>query len=99
RQRRGRGGEEVRTSRDRLAVPAALALAAAPTLFAQTAAIPDDPEKLVFKPIVYTPRAAKDYRVVLHNGMVVYIAEDPAPPLVNVDLTIGTGTYPAPARQ
>jgi zinc protease len=84
----------VRTHRPVVAV--VLALAAAP-LFAQQAAIPDRPDKLVFKPIVYTPPVAKDYRVVLKNGMVVYVAEDPTLPLVNIDLTIRTGSYLEPA--
>ena len=63
-----------------LAVFGMSAAAAAP-LTAQTAAIPDNPEKLVFAPIAYTPPVARDYRVVLKNGMVVYIAEDPTLPL------------------
>ena len=58
-----------------------------------TPAIPDDPEKLTFKPIVYTPPVAKDYRVVLKNGMVVYIAEDPTLPLVNLDFTVRAGLF------
>jgi len=88
----------VKTARLRLGLFAALALAAAPALPAQTtAAIPDDPEKLTFKPIVYTPPEAKDYRVVLKNGMVVYIAEDPALPLVNIDLTMRTGSWLEPS--
>ncbi len=60
-------------------------------------AIPDNPEKLVFKPIVYTPPAAKDFRVVLQNGMVVYVAEDPTLPLVNIELTIRAGSWLEPA--
>jgi predicted Zn-dependent peptidase len=64
---------------------------------AQSTAIPDNPEKLVFTPIAYTPPVAKDYRVVLKNGMVVYIAEDPTLPLVNIDLTVRTGGYLDPA--
>jgi len=84
----------VRTHRAGFAL--VLALAAAP-LSAQAPAIPDSPEKLVFKPIVYTPPQAKDYRVVLKNGMVVYIAEDPTLPLVNIDLTVRTGSYLEPA--
>src|SRR5262249_50253792 len=57
------------------------------------AGIPDDPEKLVFKPIVYSPPDAKDYRVVLKNGMVVYVAEDPTLPLVNIDLFFRAGAW------
>ena len=79
-----------------LAVFGMSAAAAAP-LTAQTAAIPDNPEKLVFAPISYTPPVARDYRVVLKNGMVVYIAEDPTLPLVNIELTLRTGSYLVPA--
>ena len=78
-----------------LAVFGMSAAAAAP-LTAQTAAIPDNPEKLVFAPIAYTPPVARDYRVVLKNGMVVYIAEDPTLPLVNIELTLRTGSYLVP---
>jgi predicted Zn-dependent peptidase len=79
-----------------LAILATAASAAAPAV-AQPSAIPDHPDKLVFAPIVYTPPSAKDYRVVLKNGMVVYIAEDPTLPLVNVELTLRTGSYLDPA--
>jgi zinc protease len=60
-------------------------------------AIPDHPDKLTFKPITYTPPRAPDHRVVLKNGMVVFIAEDPTLPLVNVALTIRTGSWLEPA--
>ncbi len=79
-----------------LAILATAASAAAPAA-AQQAAIPDQPDKLVFAPIVYTPPSAKDYRVVLKNGMVVYIAEDATLPLVNIELTLRTGSYLEPA--
>ena len=78
------------------AVLALLALAAAP-VSAQAPAIPDHPEKLTFEPIAYTPPQARDHRVVLKNGMVVFIAEDPTLPLVNIALTVRTGSYLEPA--
>ncbi len=71
----------------------ALVLAAAPA----AAQIPDHPDKLVFRPIAYTPPKAGDHRVVLGNGMVVFIAEDPTLPLVNVSLLVRTGAYLEPA--
>jgi len=86
----------VKTSRLALTL-AVFGMAAAAPLTAQTAAIPDNPEKLVFAPIAYTPPVARDYRVVLKNGMVVYIAEDPTLPLVNIELTLRTGSYLVPA--
>jgi hypothetical protein len=81
----------------RLALTLAVLAAAAAPLAAQAPAIPDNPEKLVFAPIAYAPPAAKDYRVVLKNGMVVFIAEDPTLPLVNIELTLRTGSYLVPA--
>lgn len=87
----------MRTDRARLASVALFALAGAVPAVAQTAAIPDHPDKLTFTPIVYTPPRAADDRVVLKNGLVVYVAEDPTLPLVNIDLTIRTGSYLDPA--
>ncbi len=75
---------------------AALALAAAAPAFAQPA-IPASPDQLTFKPIAYEPPKANDYRVVLKNGMVVYIAEDPTLPLVNMSFYVRTGSYLDPA--
>ncbi|HUG52655.1 MAG TPA: pitrilysin family protein [Vicinamibacteria bacterium] len=63
---------------------------------AQSPPIPDHPDTLTFAPIAYTPPSAKDYRVVLKNGMVVSIAEDPTLPLVNIGLTVRTGSYLEP---
>ena len=74
----------------------AVALSAAPVA-AQPPAIPDHPDKLQFQPISFTPPRAADHRVVLKNGMVVFIAEDPTLPLVNIALTVRTGSYLEPA--
>ncbi len=79
---------------NRAAALALLAVLPATPLAAQ--AIPDNPDKLVFQPIAYAPPVAKDYRVVLKNGMVVYIAEDRALPLVNIALTMRTGSWLEP---
>jgi len=80
------------------AICAAAALTAGPAASAlQAQAIPDHPSKLTFQPIAFTPPRAADHRVVLKNGMVVYIAEDKTLPLVNVALTIRTGGYLEPA--
>ncbi len=76
------------------ALAAILVLATAPaTAQAPATAIPDHPDKLTFRPIAFQPPRAADHRVVLKNGMVVYIAEDRTLPLVNVALTIRTGAY------
>ena len=72
----------------------AAAVQAAPArAAAQAPAIPANPEALVFKPLAYTPPRAADHRVVLKNGMVVFIAEDPTLPLVDIVLTVRTGGY------
>ena len=79
-----------------LAVALAVAtLPGAAPLFAQ--AIPDHPSKLTFKPIAFEPPKPADPRVVLKNGMVVFIAEDKTLPLVNIGLTVRTGSYLEPA--
>ena len=74
----------------------ALAALAASAAAALAQAIPDSPEKLTFPPIAYQPPRAQDYRVVLKNGMVVYIAEDKALPLVNVAVTVRAGSWLEP---
>jgi zinc protease len=77
---------------------AALLLAALlPAAPVAAQAIPDSPDKLQFQPIAFQPPVAKDHRVVLKNGMVVYIAEDRALPLVNVSITLRAGSWLDPA--
>jgi zinc protease len=74
----------------------AVSLAAvAPLAFAQP--IPAKPDQLKFAPISYTPPKAADHRVVLKNGMVVFVVEDPTLPLVNITLMVRTGSYLEPA--
>lgn len=58
--------------------------------------IPDHPDKLSFQEVAYTPPSAQSHRVVLKNGMVVFIAEDPTLPLVNISLLVRTGRYLEP---
>ena len=74
----------------------AVTLAASASLaFAQP--IPAKPDLLKFADVAYTPPKAADHRVVLKNGMVVYVVEDPTLPLVNLALTVRTGSYLEPA--
>ncbi|HET7747172.1 MAG TPA: insulinase family protein, partial [Vicinamibacteria bacterium] len=75
----------------------ALVLAAAAPAWPQAAPIPSHPGQLTFSPIAYDPPRAADHRVVLKNGMVVYIAEDRTLPLVNISLLVRTGSYLEPA--
>lgn len=72
------------------APPAGRAAAPAP------AAIPSHPDKLSFRPLHYEPPSAAAHRVVLRNGLVVFIAEDPALPLINVHLLLRAGSYLEP---
>lgn len=78
------------------ALAALLILGLAP-VSARAQDIPDHPDKLSFKPLTFEPPRAKDHRVVLKNGMVVYIAEDKALPLVNIGLTLRVGRFVEPA--
>ena len=64
---------------------------------AQGAALPVHPDKLVFAPITYTPPRAQDHRVVLKNGMVAYVIEDRALPLINIQAIVRVGTWLEPA--
>jgi len=60
-------------------------------------AIPDRPEKLAFKPIVYSPPKAGDHRIKLPNGISAYLVEDPTgQPLVNIRVLIKGGSYQDP---
>jgi zinc protease len=81
----------------RTATAALLVAVLAPATPAAAQAIPDHPEKLVFQPITFAPPVARDHRVVLKNGMVVYVAEDRALPLVNIALTVRVGSWLDPA--
>jgi zinc protease len=84
----------TRTNPTRLA---ALLLAfAGPVSMARAQEIPARPDQLTFKPLLFTPPSAGDYRVVLKNGMVAYVAEDKALPLVNIAITVRTGSYLEP---
>jgi len=76
---------------------AALLLACALVAPAAAQPIPESPDALKFQPLAFEPPRAKDHRVVLKNGMVVYIAEDRTLPLVSLALTIRTGGYLDPA--
>ena len=75
----------------RFAAVLALLVAAAPRLGAQ--AIPSHPDELKFEPIAFEPPEARDHRVVLKNGMVVFLAEDKTLPLVNVSITLRAGSW------
>ena len=50
-----------------------------------------DPQKLRYKPLKFT--APKAERVVLNNGMILYILEDHELPLINITAMIRAGSY------
>lgn len=57
-------------------------------------AIPDRPEKLVFKPVRYEMPKAKDFRVKLKNGVTAYLVPDPkGQPLVNLAFALKAGQW------
>jgi predicted Zn-dependent peptidase len=61
--------------------------------------IPTHPDALTFDPILFEPPSPEGHRHVLDNGMVVFIAEDRALPLVNISLTIRVGSWLDPEGQ
>jgi predicted Zn-dependent peptidase len=61
------------------------------------ASVPAHPDRLTFKPLSFEPPNPDAQRTVLKNGMVVYIAEDHALPLVNIQLLVRGGRYLEPA--
>ena len=60
-------------------------------------ALPDNPEKLNYAPLTYTPPSAKDHRVVLKNGIVAYVIEDRALPLISIQAIVRAGAWLEPA--
>jgi len=54
------------------------------------------PELLKYPPLNFKPPKAADYRMVLSNGLVVYIAEDHDVPWFNASLMVKTGPFLEP---
>lgn len=87
-----------------LAAPALLSLFLAPAPVPPATrparpAIPAHPDQLRFQPLEYAPPSAAQHREVLPNGMVVFIAEERALPLVNISILVRTGAYLEPAAK
>jgi len=72
----------------------AAAVAAPPSA---AAVIPARPEKIVFAPLAYEPPAGADFRRVLPDGTVVYLAPTHEFPLVNLSITFKGGASLDPA--
>ncbi len=73
-----------------------LAIAAAPVSGQVRQEIPSHPDQLAFEPIVFEPPSPGNHRHVLKNGMIVFIAEDRALPLVNVSISLRAGSWLEP---
>ena len=71
-----------------------LSLAAAPAAAQQ---LPKRPEQIAFKPLVFTAPKAADYRHVLSNGVVVYLAPSKELPLIDLGMTFKGGGYLEPS--
>jgi predicted Zn-dependent peptidase len=56
-----------------------------------------DPRTMTFKPVEFAPPEPE--RVVLENGMVVYLLEDHELPLINLSATMRTGGWLEPAEK
>jgi zinc protease len=56
-----------------------------------------DPRQMTFKPVEFTP--PEPDRVVLENGMVVYLLEDHELPLISMTATMRTGSWLDPAEK
>ena len=56
-------------------------------------AIPPHPRQLAFETLDFEPPAAARHRHTLSNGVVVFVVEDHALPLVSVSVTVRTGSY------
>jgi zinc protease len=59
--------------------------------------LPKRPEDLAYKPLVFNPPKASDYRHVLPSGVVVYLAPSKELPLVDLVMTFKGGQYLEPA--
>ncbi|MGH7218825.1 MAG: insulinase family protein, partial [Nitrospiraceae bacterium] len=56
-----------------------------------------DPRQMTFKPVEFTP--PEPDRVVLENGMVVYLLEDHELPLISMTAIMRTGSWLDPAEK
>lgn len=77
-----------------------VALAFVPTVAtAASEKIPAHPSKLSFGELDFEVPDAEPYRHELSNGVVVYVAEDPSLPLVNVSIQLKIGSFLDPEEK
>ncbi|MFZ4751580.1 MAG: M16 family metallopeptidase [Phycisphaerales bacterium] len=79
-----------------LALAAAVA-ATAPAAAQKASQLPKRPEEIKFKPLAFNAPKASDYRHVLSNGIVVYLAPSTELPLIDLTLSFRGGDYLDPA--
>jgi predicted Zn-dependent peptidase len=65
--------------------------------FALDHTTPQHPRKMVFKPLIFSPPKAE--RIVLKDGMVLYILEDHELPIINLSVIIRTGSKYEPEEK
>ncbi len=80
-----------------IAVICCLVATAAPASGQDQGAVPPSPRDLKFSPLEFQPPKAADCRQVLGNRVVGYFVEDHEFPLVNISVTVRTGSYLDPA--
>jgi len=94
--RQARGtGQEARGAGILCLFSVAVLVAGAVTTACAGGPVLGDPRTMTFKPVEFTP--PEPDRVVLDNGMVVYLLEDHELPLVTVTATMKTGSWLDPA--
>ena len=89
-----RGRNSVRFS---IMVFCCLAASAALSLGQEKGAIPANPRDLKFSLLEFQPPKAAEYRQVLANGVAGYFVENHELPLVNISVTVRTGSYLDPS--
>ncbi|MDH5640854.1 MAG: insulinase family protein [Nitrospira sp.] len=91
-------GEELEVKEGGMPVVLLLATLLVPVLTACAGVgegLPNDPRTMTFAPVEFSPPDPD--RIVLENGMVVYLLEDHELPLVTVTATMRTGSWLDPA--
>ncbi len=76
---------------------AALSGSLAVSVSASAQTIPARPEQIKFKPLSFTPPKPSEYRHVLSNGIVVFLAPSKELPLIDLSLSFKGGDYLEPA--
>jgi zinc protease len=59
---------------------------------ATTASLPSRPEQIAFEPLEFTPPSAEEFRHVLPDGTVVYLAESTEFPLIDLSISFKGGS-------